>query len=103
MHTHTVLFWANDDLTAAERAEFQAGLHTLPTISGVRAAYVGSPSATQRSVVDRSYAFALTLRFDDLAAHDAYQVDPIHDAFVARCSKYWKKVVVYDYDDLADA
>ena len=54
-------------------------------------------------MVDRSYTFALTLRFDDLAAHDAYQVDPIHDDFVARCAKYWKKVVVYDYDDLADA
>jgi len=103
MHTHTVLFWANDDLTAAERTEFQAGLRRLRTISGVRTAYVGTPSATTRSVVDRSYTFALTLRFDDLAAHDAYQADPIHDDFLARCAKYWKKVVVYDYDDLADA
>jgi len=102
MHTHTVLFWAKDDLTAAERTEFQAGLCKLPTISWVRAAYIGRPSATKRSVVDSSYAFALTLRFDDLAGHDAYQIDPIHDDFVARCSKYWKKVVVYDYDDLAE-
>jgi len=51
-------------------------------------------------VVDRSYAFGLVLRFADVGAHDAYQVDPIHDAFHGRCQKYWKKVVVYDVDDV---
>jgi hypothetical protein len=51
-------------------------------------------------VIDRSYAFALTLRFKDLAAHDSYQTAPAHDAFHARCEKYWTRVVVYDSDDL---
>ena len=100
MLTHTVLFWAKDDLSAAERADFAAGLRTLPSIPGVAAGWVGAPAATDRAVVDRSYAFALTLRFADLAAHDAYQVHPIHDAFHARCERYWKKVLVYDFDDL---
>ena len=64
--------------------------------------WVGTPAATPgRSVVDASYAFALTLRFTSLAAHDAYQTDPIHDAFHDRCAKYWNKVAVYDYDDVA--
>lgn len=101
MLTHTVLFWAKDDLTAAQRADFEAGLRTLPAISTVSDGWVGTPAATDRKVVDRSYAFALLLRFKDVAAHDAYQVDPIHDAFHARCSKYWAKVVVYDFDDLS--
>jgi hypothetical protein len=102
MLTHTVLFWAKDALTAAERADFQAGLQTLLDIPTVSAGWVGTPAATPgRSVVDASYAFALTLRFPDLAAHDAYQTDPIHDAFHERCAEYWSKVAVYDYDDVA--
>jgi len=101
MLTHTVFFWAKDDLTTAERADFAAGLRTLLDIPGVGPGWIGAPAASEeRSVVDRSYAFALTLRFQDLGAHDAYQIHPIHDAFTARCAKYWKKVVVYDYDDL---
>ena len=100
MLTHVVLFWAKPDLTVAERADFAAGLRTLLSIPAVSAGWVGTPSATNRPVVDRSYAFGLTLRFDDLAAHYAYQIDPIHDAFHARCAKYWTKVAVYDVDDL---
>jgi len=101
MLTHTVFFWAKDGLTPAEREDFAAGLRTLPSISTVTAGWVGTPAATDRSVVDRSYAFALTLRFKDIASHDAYQTDPIHDVFHDRCAKYWTKVVVYDYDDLS--
>jgi hypothetical protein len=100
MLTHVVLFWAKDDLTAAERSDFASGLRTLLSIPTVNAGWVGTPSATNRAVVDRSYTFGLTVRFADLAAHDAYQVDPIHDAFHARCARYWTKVVVYDVDDL---
>lgn len=100
MLTHVVLFWAKPDLTAAERADFAAGLRTLLSIATVSTGWVGTPSATDRPVIDRSYTFGLTLRFDNLAAHDAYQIDPIHDAFHARCAKYWTKVAVYDVDDL---
>jgi hypothetical protein len=100
MLTHTVLFWAQDDLSAIEMADLEAGLRTLPSIASVSEGWVGVVSATYRKAVDRSYTFALLLRFKNLAAHDAYQVDPIHNAFHARCVKYWKKVVVYDFDDL---
>lgn len=100
MLTHTVLFWTKDDLSAADRDDFLAGLLTLPSIASVSSGWVGSPAATaERPVIDRSYAFALTLRFADMASHDAYQTDPVHDAFHARCAKYWKRVVVYDYED----
>ena len=102
MLTHVVLFWAKADLTASERADFAAGLRTLLSIPKVSAGWVGTPSGTDRAVVDRSYTFGLTLRFEDLAAHDAYQIDPIHDAFHARCARYWTKVAVYDVDDLPD-
>jgi hypothetical protein len=101
MFTHVVLFWAADDLTAAQRADFASGLQTLLSIPAVSSGSVGTPAAVlDRPVVDRSYAFGLVLRFADVGAHDAYQVDPIHDAFHGRCQKYWKKVVVYDVDDV---
>src|SRR2546423_1529346 len=100
MLTHSVLFWTKAGLSSAEYEDFQAGLRSLPSISSVSAGWVGTPAATNRPVIDRSYAFALTLRFEDLAAHDAYQADPIHDAFHARCEKYWSRVVVYDSDDV---
>jgi len=100
MLTHVVLFWTREGLSAAEYEDFQAGLRTLPSISSVSVGWVGTPAATNRPVIDRSYAFALTLRFKDLAAHDAYQTAPAHDAFHARCEKYWTRVVVYDSDDL---
>ena len=100
MLTHVVLFWTKPALSAVEHQDFQTGLLSLPAISSVSTGWVGTPSATNRPVIDRSYAFALTLRFEDIAAHDAYQVDPVHDAFHDRCEKYWAKVVVYDYDDL---
>jgi hypothetical protein len=28
-----------------------------------------------------------------VAAHDAYQIDPVHKAFHERCVKYWSKAV----------
>jgi hypothetical protein len=100
MLTHTVFFWAKDDLTSAQLKDFESGLRTLPAIATVSDGWVGTVAATERPVIDRSYTFALCLRFKDLAAHDAYQVDPIHDAFHARCEPYWQKVLVYDFEDV---
>ncbi len=97
MLTHCVFFWSKAELSASDAADFEAGLQTLLTIPSVVAGKVGVPASTARPVVERSYAYALMVTFKDLADHDAYQVDPIHDAFLARCSKYWGKVVVYDF------
>src|SRR5436305_12589598 len=100
MHTPIILSAAKDVLPAADRADFASGLRTLLSIPAGSAGSVGTPAATDRPLVDRTYTFGLTLRFADLAAHDAYQVDPIHRAFHSRCVKYWTKVAVYDVDDL---
>jgi hypothetical protein len=47
-------------------------------------------------VVDTSYTFSLLLVFGDLAAHDSYQVDPIHKAFLDEFRVMFEKVVIYD-------
>jgi hypothetical protein len=39
---------------------------------------------------------ALTILFRDGPAHDAYQVDPIHLAFVEGNREAWLRVQVYD-------
>jgi hypothetical protein len=31
-----------------------------------------------------------------VAAHDAYQVDPIHHEFINRCKTFWSRVQIYD-------
>jgi hypothetical protein len=99
MLTHCVLFWAKETLSEADKNDFENGLRSLLAIPSIVEGSVGVPAATDRPSVDRSYAFALLLKFRDIAAHDSYQVHPIHKAFHDRCVKYWSKAVVYDFVD----
>ena len=98
MLVHTVVFWLRKDLTAAQREEFlKEGLESLRPIASVSALHVGSPAPIPpRPVVDASYDFAISVMFTDVAAHNSYQVDPLHTAFVARFKTYWERVQIYD-------
>ena len=97
MLIHTVFFWLKPELTAAQRAEFSRGVESLGGIKSVERVYVGTPAATERRpIIDHTYDFALTVICRDVAAHDAYQVDPIHLAFVASCATFWTRVQIYD-------
>lgn len=98
MLVHTVVFWLRKDLSAAQREEFlREGLESLRPIASVSALYVGAPAPiAPRPVVDASYSYAITALFTDVAAHDAYQVDPVHKAFVERFKPYWERVQIYD-------
>ena len=98
MFVHTVLFWLKPGLNPADRERFRAGLETLKQISSADAVYIGTPASTDRPVIDRSYDFGLTVMLKGLAEHDAYQVDPIHTAFVANCSALWERVLIYDFE-----
>ena len=98
MLVHTVIFWLRKDLGAAEREAFRAeGLESLRGISAVSELHIGTPAPiAPRPVVDASYSFALTAIFKDIAAHDAYQIDPVHKAFVERFKPCWERVQIYD-------
>lgn len=100
MFIHSVYFWQQDGLSADEVARFEAGLRSLTTIDGVRHGWVATPADTDRPVIDRSYTYALVVVFDDRAAHDAYQTDPVHDAFRDTCAPFWKRVLIYDAEPL---
>jgi hypothetical protein len=57
----------------------------------------GVPASTDRPVIDRSYSYGLVLKFNDLAGHDAYQIDPVHEEFLENCGHLWVRVQVYDF------
>jgi hypothetical protein len=96
MFVHAVYFWLRADLTPAEEKQFAASLESLRAINGVRQGYIGVPAPTDRPVIERGYSRALVLVFDDRAAHDAYQVHPMHDKFRAECGGFWTTVRIYD-------
>jgi hypothetical protein len=97
MLVHSVFFWLKPELTAQQRADFRAGVESLGGIKAVTAVYVGTPAKTpKRPIIEDSYSLALTVVCKDLAAHDAYQVDPIHLAFVNTFKTFWSRVQIYD-------
>lgn len=97
MLVHTVFFWLKPELTPAQRAEFRAGVESLAAIRAAEKIYVGAPArTTKRPIIDDSYAVALTVVCKDVAAHDAYQVDPVHLKFVEQFQTFWSRVQIYD-------
>ena len=96
MFIHSVYYWLRPDLTAEQHQTFCACVHSLTTIETVQQAYYGGPAPIERSVIERGYSLGLIVLFADQAAHDQYQVHPIHQRFREQCSALWSKVVVYD-------
>ena len=98
MLIHTVIFYLRGDLTEAEKQEFRnEGLESLRPIKSVGQLFIGVPAAIPpRPVVDLSFTYAITAVFANVDAHNAYQVDPVHKAFVERFKSYWTKVQIYD-------
>ncbi len=97
MLVHTVYFWLKPNTTKENIDFFFNQVKSLADIKSVKAFYIGRPATTPpREVVDQSYGCGLTVILNDLAGHDAYQIDPIHKAFIENCSHLWEKVKIYD-------
>lgn len=96
MFVHAVYFWLRPDLTPAQRAHFAAGVRSLCAIESVDKGYVGVPAATDRPVIERGYSQSLVLVFAEEAAHDAYQVHPVHERFRVECGAFWTSVKIFD-------
>ena len=94
---HTVFFWLTETTDDAGRANFVAGARALAEAPTVRHCFVGTPAGTPaRAVVDNSFDYSLMLWFDDVAAHDAYQVSEVHQQFVDEQGAKFARVVVRD-------
>lgn len=100
MFVHHVLFYLNNPDSPADREALIEGLQTMTALDGVKLAHIGKVADTDREVINRTYSVSWLLIFDDQAAQDAYQVDPIHHEFVKNCAHLWKTVVIYDSDDV---
>jgi hypothetical protein len=96
MFIHSVYFWLDDKLSEEQRALFVERADALTRIESVRHGWLGTPAPTDRAIIDRSYSYALTVVFDDEAAHDIYQDHPVHDLFRDECASFWTRIVIYD-------
>ena len=99
MLAHTVIFWLKNDLSEDQRNAFREGLESLKGIEYSKGLYIGTPAATSdRPIIDKSYHFGITAVFDSMKNHDAYQIHPLHKAFLEKFVPLCEKIQVYDFD-----
>ncbi|HEX9151146.1 MAG TPA: Dabb family protein [Flavobacterium sp.] len=98
---HHVFFWLKNPQSEADKQQLISGLKTLAGIPTIRQIHVGVLASTEkREVVDTSWDVSELMFFDDEAGQKIYQDHPIHQAFVKNHSHLWKKVVVFDSQDV---
>ncbi|HEV8284849.1 MAG TPA: Dabb family protein [Chitinophagaceae bacterium] len=100
MFIHHVYFWLKNPNSKEDKDKLIEGLKKLSKVRTIKMFHIGQPAATNREVIDRSYAASWLAIFDDQADQDSYQTDPIHLKFVEECSSLWSKVIVYDSVDV---
>ena len=97
MLIHNVFFTLRKGLDGLELTEFRMGLESLKHIKHAEAVYIGNPApVAERPVLVKNYDYCLTVLLKDVAAHDAYQQDPLHQAFLQTHGEKWKRVRVFD-------
>jgi hypothetical protein len=97
---HHVYFWLKNAGNAADRDKLAEGLTKLSKVKTIRDFHIGKPAATNRDVIDSSYAVSWFVLFENDTDQASYQTDPIHLKFVEDYSHLWSKVVVYDSVDI---
>jgi hypothetical protein len=95
---HHVYFWLKEEnQNAADRAVFEQGLASLFEIDLVAGGRWAVPAKVMlRPVIDQSWDYALSMQFETIEDHDAYQVDPDHNVFINTFKEWWAKVQVMD-------
>ena len=96
LFVHHVLFYAPAEATEADQAALLEGLRKLRGIPSLLLAHIGTPAATTRAVIERTYTYSWLCLFATAADEERYQRHPIHDAFRTNCARYWETVVIYD-------
>jgi hypothetical protein len=94
---HNVYFTLNDPSAAARQRLLQACRTYLTGHPGTIFFACGTRAEElNRPVNDLEFDVGLHIIFESQAAHDAYQVAPRHEQFVAENKADWKKVRVFD-------
>ncbi len=98
---HSVYFWLDESLDAAQKSAFEAGMKALAAIDVVASGEIGQPAGTPvRPVTNNTFDYALFLKFASVEDHNAYQVHPDHQVFVDSFSPWFKTVQIFDTDYL---
>jgi hypothetical protein len=97
---HHVYFWLKNAGNTTDRDKLIEGLTKLSKVKTIRVFHIGTPAATNRDVIDSSYAASWCVFFDNDTDQASYQTDPIHLKFVEDYSHLWQKVIVYDSVDI---
>ena len=98
---HTVFFWLENPYSSDDRAAFETSLKRFIQNSVfIKTKHIGVPAATSRGVIDNTYTYSLLLTFANKAAQDNYQEEALHKQFIKESEHLWKKVVVYDSENL---
>ena len=96
LFVHHVLFYTPAGANEADKASLLEGLHKLAQIPFIKMAHIGTPAATTRDVIERTYTYSWLCLFEGAEQEAAYQEHPIHDEFRTQYARYWEKVVIYD-------
>jgi hypothetical protein len=99
MFIHHVYFWLKNPGSAEDLKKLKEGLQKLTVVETIGMYQIGTPAATNRDVIERSYSVSWMLMFDNLEDEEVYQLHPLHLKFVEECSHLWSKVIVYDSVD----
>ena len=99
MFIHHVYFWLSSDAPAAAKEHLAMDCRSLlARIPDVLHLWAGPPARTPRPVGDNSYTIGLAVILPHRAAHDAYQVHPLHLEFIERNKAHWAQVRVFDFE-----
>ncbi|NEU06828.1 Dabb family protein [Flavihumibacter sp. R14] len=98
---HTVYFWLKNPQDQTDRLKFEKSLKTFINSSEyIKTKHLGTPAATNRDVIDRSWTYCLSLTFKSKADQDLYQAEEKHLVFIRESEMLWKKVLVYDSESI---
>ncbi len=98
MLAHSVYFSLKDRSPAAVAALVASCREHLIGHPGEVAFSAGTLAEYDRHVNDRDWDVFLLIVFESQAAHDAYQIAPRHEQFIAANATTWAKVRVFDAD-----
>ena len=99
---HTVLFWLHNPESEKDRDAFETAIQKLIATNpqGIKS-HLGKPAKTgKRGVVDNSFTYLYLITFSSIEAEAAYQIDPTHLKFIDQAKHLWKKIVVYDSNEI---
>ena len=98
---HIVYFWLKNPNSEEDKKTFKTSLINFISNSiFIKTKHLGTPASTNREVIDSTYSYNLSLTFESKEIQDKYQVEEGHMQFMEESSKLWKKVVVYDSENI---